>query len=369
MKKALALLLAAAMCTAVLAGCGAGGGAASSEAAPASSEAEAPAESEAPEEEPAAAGGDWVIGFSNCSTVNTWRTQLENEFRYRADQLVADGTIKEYIMLNADNDVSHQIADIQDLITKKVDAIIVTCINEDSCNAVLEEAKDSGIVVVNCDQASNADFFDAKIVGSNYDIGYQCAEFIIDNTEPGAKILQLDGIAGSFGSEAACQGMEDAQADRGVKLNIVQRLNCDWDYATAKTAVEDALVANPEIDGVLSQGGAMTQAAMEVFIAQGKPLVPMSGEGNNGFCKLWKENVGKDKFKSFAFVIPTWQAAEALDVAVKILNGETVEKDQLLTHEGITEETLDDYVRMDCTDALWLPTILDPDTVTELYGE
>jgi ribose transport system substrate-binding protein len=314
-------------------------------------------------------GGDYVIGFSNLSTANTWRMQLESEFKQEADQFKADGKIKEYYMLNANGDAQKQIADIQDLIAKKVDAILVTCVNPDGLNNVLQEAKDAGIVVINFDQWSSADFFDAKIIGDNYTIGYQCAEFICDNVEDGAKILQLDGIAGSSGSEAARKGMEDAIKDKGKKLDIVADLACDWDYATAKAAVEDVLVANPQIDGVLSQGGAMTQACIEVFKAHNRALVPMSGEGTNGFLKIWKENQGKDKFKSFAFVIPTWQGMLALDAAVDILNGKQVEKDQKIIDPGITEETLDDFVRTDLSDSLWVPTKLTEDNIKALYSE
>lgn len=33
----------------------------------------------------------------------------------------------------------------------------------------------------------------------------------------------------------------------------------------------------------------MTRACMDVFAGVGKPLVPMSGESNNGFMRIWKD--------------------------------------------------------------------------------
>ena len=38
-----------------------------------------------------------------------------------------------------------------------------------------------------------------------------------------------------------------------------------------------------------SQGGAMTQGAIDAFIAAGRDLVPMTSEGNNGALKAWYE--------------------------------------------------------------------------------
>ena len=78
------------------------------------------------------------------------------------------------------------------------------------------------------------------------------------------------------------------------------------------------LSAYPEIDGVWSQGGAMTQGAIDAFIAAGRDLVPMTSEGNNGAIRAWIEN--KDKGLScIAPSNPTYTSAEALRVVIKAL--------------------------------------------------
>ena len=70
--------------------------------------------------------GSWKIGFSNYFSGNSWKQQMEAEFESEAEKLKEAGIISDYVMLNADNDQSKQISDINDLITMGCDAIVVT---------------------------------------------------------------------------------------------------------------------------------------------------------------------------------------------------------------------------------------------------
>ena len=121
-------------------------------------------------------GGKWKIGFSNYSAGNSWRQQMEAEFESEAEKLKEAGIISDYAMLNADNDQSKQISDINDLITMGCDAIVVTAITEDGLNDVLEEAEDEGIVVVNFDNNVSSDKITSKIKVSDYDFGFSAQE-------------------------------------------------------------------------------------------------------------------------------------------------------------------------------------------------
>ncbi len=53
-------------------------------------------------------------------------------------------------------------------------------------------------------------------------------------------------------------------------IEIVGEAYGEWDYAKGKAATESLLSANPEIDAVWSQGGAMTQGAVDAFVAAGE---------------------------------------------------------------------------------------------------
>ena len=294
---------------------------------------------------------------------------MEAEFRQEAETLKEAGVISDYTMLNADNDQSKQISDIRDLITMGCDAIVVTAITTDGLNDVLEEAVDEGIVVVNCDNLSSSTNLTSKVTVSDYNFGRLCGEWLGEQLPDGGKVIELNGTAGTSTDTNRAQGMEEGLAETSPDAEIVASINGDWDYATAKTAVEELLNTYPEIDGVLSQGGAMTQAAMEAFEAAGRELVPMTGEASNGFLRSWVEAMDQG-FTSIAFVCPTSQAAISLDVAVNALNGEEVEKEYLASEDPVTQENVESVYRSDLSDNYWpAGTILDEETAQEMFAE
>src|SRR5690606_19417226 len=118
-------------------------------------------------------------------------------------------------------------------------------------------------------------------------------------------------------------------------------------------------------DGVWSSGGAMTQACIEVFQENGFDLVPMTGESNNGFLKIWKET----GVESVAPVTPTWVGAEAVVAAVKLLRGEEVMSDYIIRPEPITADKIDEYYQPDLNDSYWTGSILPQERLLEIYGK
>jgi ribose transport system substrate-binding protein len=324
------------------------------------------AQTESASDETATDGnGGFLIGFSNYSLANSWRVQFEAEFQYVADQMKEEGVISDYIMTNANNDVTKQIGDIQDLITKGVDAIIVTAMNPDSINPVLEEAMDKGIVVVNFDQIVSTDKITSKITYDEVEYGKICGEFIKEALDGKGKIVSLRFTAGTSTDNNRQQGFEEGIA--GSDIEIVAEAYTDCDYAKSKTAIESIMAANPEIDGVWAMGGASAQAVVDAFNEKGRELVPTTGEGSNGFLKVWLKE--KDKLLSVAPCAPTFCSAEALRVAVDALNGNEVEKNVVIPLPVITQDTLEDYVKPDLPDSYWCYTEL-PDSISaELFSQ
>ena len=319
--------------------------------------------------EPPSQKGKWVIGFSNYTLGNSWKQQMEAEYQEAADALVEDGVIDSYVMLNANDDQSKQIADIRDLIMMDVDAICVTAITQDALNDVLEEAEEAGIVVINFDNTVTSENITSKISCSDYELGITCGEWMGEKLgETGGKVVVLDGIAGSSTSENRHKGMLEGLEKTCPKAEVLTTVACDFDYATAKTAMEDIVAAYPEIDGVLSQGGSMTQAALEVFLANGRKLVPMTGEASNGFLRAWAAQIDNG-FQSMAFVAPSYMSVKALNVAVNALNGADVEKEYTVSEPPVTNDTIEKYYRKDLSDSFWVFSTLSEKKKVELFGE
>lgn len=354
MKKAMALLLCCIIALGMFAGCG-------------SEPAKDPDTSKSVES-PGADEESYVVGYCEYALSNSWTVQAMEEFKNKADQLKADGVVSEYYLTDAGGDNAKQVADMQDLMVKGCDIILLCPGSTEALNATIDEATEDGIVVVTWDSQVSTDSVTAAVTSDQAVYGKLIGNWLGEQLPDGGKVIVLDGVAGASTSQIRSEAAVAAMLAVSPDIEIIAQVNCDWDYATAKAAMEDLLVAHPKIDGVLSQGGAMTQAAMDAFEAAGRDMVPMTGEDNNGFMKTWKKYQA-DGFTSIAPGIPTYETAVALETAIAAKRGETVDKIVYVEAEPVTDETLDNFIREDLADGYWVHTRLSSEKLVEMFGE
>ncbi len=303
----------------------------------------------------------WTIGVANASLGNSWRVQMIEELKAAAAK---DDRIEELIITNADGDLSKQISDIDDMIAAGVDAIMILPLSPDGIALSVEDAYNEDIVTIVFNDFVNTDQFHSILWVDEFKFGYIGGAWLNEQLGGEGKIVVLEGIAGMGVSDLRTEGALDALSD---DVEILARQPAGWAYDQAKVAMEDFIAAYPgEIDGVYSQGGAMSLAALEALQAAGLDLVPVPGEGYNGFLTFWAEHLDEG-FTSVGPDEPTWQSAAALEVAVACLEGQTIEKWTELPLPVITDETVTDFARFDCPDGVWANTLMDPEQITELY--
>ncbi len=304
----------------------------------------------------------WTIGVSNYGLQNTWRVQMMAELQYAADQ---DPRIEELIILNADGNVAKQISDIGDLITRDVDLLLVAPVSADGIKTAVDDAVAAGIPVIIWNNELSGENFQSIIWIDEYKFGWIGGYWLNEQLGGKGKVVALEGVAGTSTSDLRLRGALDALAP---DIEVLASQPADWDYATAKQVMEDFIAAYPEIDGIVSQGGGMSLGALEALTAAGRDIVPVASEGNNGFLKYWKQQL--DAGADFSSVGPdeaTWQSSEALRQGLMCLEGESIEKWHELPLPVITNDNLDEFVRMDCPDDLWSNTQMSPEAVSELY--
>jgi ribose transport system substrate-binding protein len=311
-------------------------------------------------------GDGYIIGFSNFGVGNSWRIQMEAEFKAGADKLKSSGSIKEYYMMDSNGDVAKQIADMKELIAKKCDAIIITAASPDELSPVCEEAMEAGIVIISFDNYVTTDKITAKVGIDEVEFGKQGAQWLVDKLGGKGNIIVLNGIEGVAVDAMRSEGAMSVFT-KYPDIVILDEIHAGWDYAQAKTAMESFLSKHTQINGVWSQGGAMTQAALDAFIAAKRPLVPMSGEANNGLLKAWKENL-ENGFDSIAPCSPTSMSVDALNTAIKALDGVFIQLNTVITLPVITSDPLEDYVEMDLPDDFWNYTTLTSGQIEALYN-
>jgi len=306
----------------------------------------------------------YVIGLSNFSLGNSWRVQMIEEARYEAE---VNPKVKELIVTEANDDTSKQISDIEDLIASGVDAILITASNPKALIPVVEKAMAAGIVVVDFDNVVDTDNITSHIIVDQIEFGKVQAEWLVEAMGGKGNVVAFNGMKGTSISADRYAGALSI-IDQYPNIEIVNVVYANWDYATAKRAMENILASNVKIDGVWSQGGAMSEAVVKAYLERNLTPPPVTGEDGNGFLKIWKELRDQGTgFDSIATSMPTWISAHAMKVAIDALDGKDVAKEMLLPIPTIKGHEVDDYVKVDLSDSFWCNSQLPEERVKKLF--
>ncbi len=298
--------------------------------------AEAPAEeaaAEAPAEEAAPAGelpegAPFTIGVSNSFVGSEWRTQMIQNMEEANAELMAAGLTEELVIENADTDVQGQIQQIQNLVNRGVDAIIINPGDQAGLNPALEEAVESGIVVIAVDQEIGAEGV-YNVVIDQTEWARISMRWLAEQLGGEGDIVLIEGFVGHPANEARMAGVEEVLAEY-PGINVVGRDTGMWDQATGQQVMSDFLASLPNIDGVWTQDGMAEGALRAVQTANPEEWPVMVGEARAGYLQLWNEILQENPdFVSIGVVNPPGVGADGLRVAVEILSGRQLDESRL----------------------------------------
>ena len=260
-----------------------------------------------------------VIGFSiDDLRLERW-TRDRDYFVEAAEKLGA----KVYVQ-SADASEQRQISQIENLISRGVDAIVIVPFNAKVFDHVLAEAKKENIKVISYDRLIlNADV-DAYISFDNVKVGSMQAQGVVDQVSKGTFFL-LGGAPTDNNAKLLREGqMQVLQPliDKGdVKIVGTQWVK-EWNPAEALRIVEDALTANNnQIDAVVASNDATAGGAIQALLAQ-KLKVPVSGQDAD-LAAVKRVAVGEQAltvYKPLKLI-----ASEAAQLAIKMVKEEKIE--------------------------------------------
>lgn len=217
------------------------------------------------------------IGFSiDDLRLERWARDRDY-FTAAADKLGAKVFVQ-----SADASEQRQIAQIENLISRGVDVLVIVPYNATVLNNAIREAKKAKIKVVSYDRLIlNADV-DAYISFDNRAVGELQAQALV-SLRPKGNYYLLGGAPTDNNAKILREGqMKVLQplADKGDIKIVGKQWVKDWSASEAMSIVENALTANGnKIDAVVASNDATAGGAIQALAAQklaGK--VPVSGQ-------------------------------------------------------------------------------------------
>ncbi|MAY61698.1 MAG: ABC transporter substrate-binding protein [Rhizobiales bacterium] len=281
----------------------------------------------------------YTIGWANIYSVPTWMKQTEGTISDEVDRLKEEGLVDELMITDAQGNAQTQIQQIQSMIDANVDAIVVIAGSSNALDRVISDACEKGIAIVNFDSLVNTDNVTAKINTDSSEWGSTAAQWMVDQLGGKGKIIVMNGPAGISVSDDRRKGAQPV-LDANPGLEIITETNTEYNVAPAQEAMTSLLFANPEIDGVLSLGGALSAGSVLAFDRQGREQVPTTGENARQFLELWKEK----GLSGWATMQPNWLGALSVYTAVQALEGKDVPAFVKVPLPVINDDNIDSYL-------------------------
>ncbi|AMP03719.1 D-xylose ABC transporter substrate-binding protein [Collimonas pratensis] len=217
------------------------------------------------------------IGFSiDDLRVERWARDRDF-FIAAADKLGAKVFVQ-----SADASEQRQISQIENLISRGVDVIVIVPFNATVLSNTIKEAKKAGIKVVSYDRLIlNADI-DAYISFDNEKVGEMQAEGVL-KAQPKGNYYLLGGSPTDNNAKMLREGQMKVlqpSIDKGDIKIVGQQWVKDWSATEALSIVENALTANNnKIDAIVASNDGTAGGAIQALASQkmaGK--VPVSGQ-------------------------------------------------------------------------------------------
>lgn len=304
LRKVLAVTVVLVMCIALCGGC-------ASDSAPNTNEGEENISEENVSKE-------ITIGFAVSTLANDFFVTMNEA----AEAAAADMGIN-LLTLDAQDSSETQMTQIEDLITRQVDFLIINPVDSDAVGSAVIEANDASIPVITVTRPSNSGEVIQHLDIDNKEAGMLEAEQLIQDLGGKGKVAILEGIAGAPSAADRQAGFVDKLEADAPDIEITTSLTANYSREEGATVTEDILQSNPELDAIYAHNDEMALGAVRAVTAADR-LSEIKIYGIDATADAI-EALKTGEMVATVQQQPDLQIRTALESALKVLNGESVE--------------------------------------------
>ncbi len=254
------------------------------------------------------------------------------------------------------NDMNKQISDVEDMVAKGVNLLILNPRDPEGLVAAADAATKAGVKVVVMDSSINPKaHVITQVRSSNDQNGYLVGQWLAKKME--GKPIKMILLSGSQGNEVGrdrrlgvFKGLLEGQLvnEGHAGFQVLGQGWGSWAQEEGLKAAEDQLQAHPDANVILGENDSMVLGAIKALESSGKKdvLVLAAADGQKEALALIKEG----KYGATGLNDPDLVARTAVDIGVKALKGDLpadYPKLVLTKPDVITKENVDKYYRKD----------------------
>jgi ribose transport system substrate-binding protein len=261
-----------------------------------------------------------TIGYAGPLADHGWLNAINDQAKNRAGKY-SDVTLE---VTEGSNDTAQQIGQIETLINKKVDVLVVLPADGKALTQVGLKAMRAGIPVVNLDRVFNTpQAYRCWIGGDNYGMGLNAGHYIGEKLKgkAGARVVELAGLDNLELTKQRSQGFDDALKNY-PNIKKVARQAADFTVESGQAKMAQLLQAQSKFDALWNHDDDQGVGALRAIEQAGRDdFLMVGGAGALSAFQAIKQDNGVLKA---TVLYPPTMAASAIDLARALGQGKGI---------------------------------------------
>ncbi|OSM94392.1 D-ribose ABC transporter substrate-binding protein [Lonsdalea populi] len=223
------------------------------------------------------------------------------------------------VVLDSQNNPAKELSNVQDLTVRGARLLLINPTDSDAVVNAIKMANQANIPVITLDRVASSGKVASHVASDNAAGGAAAADFISGKLGEGAKVIQLEGLAGT--SAARERGRGFMTSAKQHQFDILASQPADFDRTKGLNVMQNLLTAHPAVKAVFAQNDEMALGALRALQTAGRDDVLVVGfDGTTDGIKA----VNGGKLAATVAQRPDQIGIIGVQTADKVLKGEQV---------------------------------------------
>lgn len=244
-------------------------------------------------------------------------------------------------------DVEQQVQIVENLIQRRVDAIMLTPSGSREVVPVIARANRNNIPIINLDTRVDADLlardnaYVATFIGSdNFEGGYLAGKYVAEQLNGEGKVAILEGIPGHETADSRQQGFLSGVGEY-PGIQVVTSQTANWERNLGYNVFENILQSFNDVQAVFAASDLMALGAVEAIAASGRNAGDIIVVGFDAHSEALQA-IRRGTMQATIAQNPYEIGRAGVEYAYKVLNGEEIPENINVEIKLITQDNVDE---------------------------
>ncbi|MDD7425833.1 MAG: ribose ABC transporter substrate-binding protein RbsB [[Actinobacillus] rossii] len=267
-----------------------------------------------------------TIALTVSTLDNPFFVSLKDGAQKKADELGY-----KLVVLDSQNDPAKELSNVEDLTVRGAKVLLINPTDSAAVGNAVAIANRNKIPVITLDRGAAKGDVVSHIASDNVAGGKMAGDFIAQKLGNSAKVIQLEGLAGTSAARERGEGFKQAVDEH--KFAVLASQPADFDRTKGLNVTENLLASKGDVQAIFAQNDEMALGALRAIGAANKKVLVVGFDGTDDGVKAVKSG----KLAATVAQQPELIGSLGVETADKILKGEKVEAKIPVALKVVTE--------------------------------